>query len=297
MDYLARQLVSLNIPVRTSEPLARHTSYKVGGPAALFAEPRTIGELRTVLSLCREQNVATFLLGGGTNLLVSDKGFAGAVIRLAGEFSSFYYQGLTVDCGAGVRLSTLAMDAGRRGLSNLEFAVGIPGTLGGALVMNAGAHDREIGQVILEALVLDRDLQPQTLARRQLSFTYRQGTFPPGAVVCRARIALAHGRREEIRERCRQNFRLRRERQPREPSAGSVFKNPPGYAAGRLLEEAGLKGLREGGAMISPVHANFIVNCGNATAADILAVIEKARYAVRERCGVELELEIRLLGE
>jgi UDP-N-acetylmuramate dehydrogenase len=297
MDYLARQLALLNISVRTSEPLARHTSYKVGGPAALFAEPRTIGELRTVLFLCRERNVSSFLLGGGTNLLVSDKGFAGAVIRLAGEFNSFSYNELTADCGAGVRLATLAMDAGRRGLSNLEFAVGIPGTLGGALVMNAGAHEREIGQVVLDALVLDRDLQLQTLTRGQLSFTYRQSRLPPGAVVCRARIALAHGRREEIQERCRQNLQLRRERQPREPSAGSVFKNPPGQAAGRLLEEAGLKGLRKGGAMISTVHANFIVNCGNATAADILALIEKARHVVREKYGVDLEPEIRLLGE
>jgi UDP-N-acetylmuramate dehydrogenase len=297
MEQLVRQLVTLNIPVRTSEPLARHTSFKVGGPAALFAEPRTVEELRAVLSLSREQRVPSFLLGGGTNLLVSDKGFPGVVIRLAGEFTTFYYQGLTVVCGAGVQLSALAMDACRKGFSNLEFAVGIPGTLGGALVMNAGAHGGETGRTVLEAHVLDRELQLQTLTGGQLSFVYRQGILPPGAIVCRVIIGLAIGRREEIQERCRRNFRFRRERQPRQPNAGSVFKNPPGQAAGRLLEEAGLKGLREGGAMISPLHANFIVNCGNATSADILALIERARGAVREKYGVDLELEIGLLGE
>lgn len=297
MEQLARQLGALKIPIRTSEPLALHTSFKVGGPAALFAEPRTIEELRTVLSLCREKDVPSVILGGGTNLLVSDKGYPGVVLRLAGEFNTFFYQGSTLDCGAGVQLSSLAMDACRRGLCNLEFAVGIPGTLGGALVMNAGAHGREIGRIVLEALVLDRDLQLQTLTRRQLSFTYRQSNLSVGLIVCRVKLGLAHGQKEEILEKCRQNFRLRRERQPRQPSAGSVFKNPPGYAAGRLLEEAGLKGLREGNAMISTVHANFIVNCGNATSADIFTLIQKARSAVRERYGVDLELEIRLLGE
>lgn len=297
MEQLARQLGALNIPIRMSEPLALHTSFKVGGPAALFAEPRTIEELRTVLSLCREKDVPSVILGGGTNLLVSDKGFPGVVLRLAGEFNTFFYHGSTVDCGAGVRLSSLAMDACGRGLCNLEFAVGIPGTLGGALVMNAGAHGREIGRIVLEALVLDRDLQLQTLTRRQLSFTYRQSNLSVGLIVCRVKLSLMPGPKEEIREKCRQNFRIRRERQPRLPSAGSVFKNPPGYAAGRLLEEAGLKGLREGNAMISTVHANFIVNCGNATSSDILTLIKKARSAVREKYGVDLELEIRLLGE
>lgn len=297
VEQLARQLRALNIPFRTSEPLAPHTSFKVGGPAALFAEPRTIDELRAVLSLCREQDVPSVILGGGTNLLISDKGFPGVVLRLAGEFNTFFYHGSTVDCGAGVQLSPLAVDACRRGLCNLEFAVGIPGTLGGALVMNAGAHGREIGRIVLEALVLDRYLLPQILSRQQLHFAYRQSDLPVGSIVCRVKLGLSHGQKEEIQEKCRQNFRLRREGQPRQPSAGSVFKNPPGHAAGRLLEEAGLKGQREGNAMISTIHANFIVNCGNATSADILALIKTARNAVREKYGVELELEIRLLGE
>jgi len=297
MEQLARLLGTLKIPVRTAEPLARHTSFKVGGPAALFAEPRTTGELLAVLSFCREQHVPSHVLGGGTNLLVSDQGFAGVVIRLAGEFNNFYYQGLTVDCGAGVQLAVLALDACRKDFSNLEFAVGIPGTLGGALVMNAGAHGWEIGRVVQEAQIVDRDLHLQTLTGRQLTFGYRQSNLPPGSVVCRAKIRLEQGQPAEVQEKCRQNLRVRRERQPRQPSAGSVFKNPPGQAAGRLLEEAGLKGLRVGGAMISTMHANFIVNCGNATSADILALIEKARGAVREKCGIDLELEIRLLGE
>lgn len=298
MEYLARLLrEKITGPVRTAEPLSRHTSFRVGGPAALFVEPQSLAELVMVLSLCREQAISCFILGGGTNLLVSDRGVNGVVVRLGGEFKTFFYAGLTVDCGAGVPLPTLALDVCGKGWSNLEFAVGIPGTLGGALVMNAGAHGQSIGQFVEEAVVLDRDLRLHSLVGQQLCFSYRESHLEPGTVVCRVKIQLAPRHHEEIRQKCEEALLFRRKRQPRQPSAGSVFKNPPGQAAGRLLEDAGLKGLRVGGAMFSTVHANFIVNCGGATAADIISLIGQARTAVREKYGVDLSLEIKLLGE
>ncbi len=298
MEKIARLLKEkITGPVKTGEPLSRHTSFGIGGPADLFVEPQTVDELAAVVSVLRRENLPSFLLGNGTNLLVSDAGYRGAVIRLGGEFREFYYRDQTLVSGAAVSLAVLARDACRQGYANLEFATGIPGTLGGALFMNAGAHGHSIGEFVLETTLLDREGRIHNLGPEEMGFSYRGSRIPTGMVICSAKLSLLPGKAEEIEEKCRKYFEFRAIRQPRLPNAGSIFKNPPGDAAGRLLEAAGLKGLRIGGAMISQQHANFIVNCGGATARDVLALIAVARQAVREKSGVELELEIKVFGE
>ncbi|GFP19721.1 UDP-N-acetylmuramate dehydrogenase, partial [Candidatus Hakubella thermalkaliphila] len=232
----------------------------------------------------------------GTNLLVSDAGYRGAVVRLAGEFKQFVYEICCVEAGAAVPLARLASDVGQRGLAGLDFAAGMPGTVGGALVMNAGAHDSVIGDLLTEALILDEKLKLHSFAAEDLGLSYRKSNITSGFVVCRVKLRLSQGEKEIQERKCGQYLRFRRERQPHQPNAGSIFKNPPHDSAGRLIEAAGLKGRRVGGAMISDLHANFIVHCGNASAADVRYLLEMAREEVARQFGVNLELEIRLLG-
>lgn len=282
--------------VRTDEVLSRHTSFKIGGPADLFVEPLTMTELVTVLSTLRQEEIPLYLLGSGTNLLVSDAGYRGAVVRLAGEFKQFVYGDCCVESGAAVPLARLASESSQRGLAGLDFAAGIPGTVGGALVMNAGAHGSAISDVLTEALILDEKLSLHSLAAGDLGLSYRKSNITSGSVVCRVKLRLSQGKREVELKKCGQHLRFRREHQPLQPNAGSIFKNPPHDSAGRLIEAAGLKGRRVGGAMISELHANFIVNCGNASAADVWFLLEMAREEVAKQFGINLELEIRLLG-
>ena len=282
--------------VRTEEALSRHTSFKIGGPADLFVEPVTMTELVTVLSILRQEGIAVYLLGSGTNLLVSDAGYRGAVVRLGGEFKQFEFEGYCVEAGAAVPLARLAGDAGQRGLAGLDFAAGIPGTVGGALVMNAGAHGSAISDVLKEAQILDEELSLHRFTAEELGLSYRKSNITSGAVVCRVKLQLLPGERELQAKNRGQYLCFRQERQPRQPNAGSIFKNPPHDSAGRLIEAAGLKGRRAGGAMISEMHANFIVNCGNACSADVWFLLETAREEVARQFGVKLELEICLLG-
>jgi UDP-N-acetylmuramate dehydrogenase len=282
--------------VRVNEPLFRHTSFKIGGPADVFIEPNTTMELITVLRYVKQEKIPFFILGNGTNLLVSDEGYRGVVVRLGGEFSQFAYQEDLVVAGAAVPLAKLANDACKRGLGGLDFAAGIPGTLGGALVMNAGAHGRAVSDVLVNADILSGELELQTFAVDELGLTYRKSNIPIGAVVCGVTFRLRFGDRDTLTQTCKEYLGFRRERQPRQPSAGSIFKNPPGDAAGRLIEAAGLKGRRCGGAMISEVHTNFFVNYDNATARDVFSLIETVKKEVLKQFGQTLELEIRLLG-
>ena len=297
MKDIAQRLATAIVgDVRTDEPLSRYTSFKIGGPADLFVEPQTTHDLNVALTCLRQQNVPVFILGNGTNLLVSDSGYRGAVIRLAGDFARLDFHGNQVDVGAAVSLPKLAKDACGRGLSGLEFAAGIPATVGGALVMNAGAHGSEIGNLVTEAEILDANGKVRTFTRSELSLSYRRSVLPPQAVVCRVKLALQPGETEVLLAKCQEHMLFRRKRQPRLPNAGSIFKNPPQDAAGRLIEAVGLKGRRAGGAMISDVHANFFVNCGNATAEDVCTLIKMAQVAVAKQFGIELKLEVRLLG-
>ncbi|MBS4023677.1 MAG: UDP-N-acetylmuramate dehydrogenase [Dethiobacter sp.] len=298
MDRIASLLKSeISGNIRTCEPLARYTSFKIGGPADLFIEPVTTAELSAVISLLKLQKIPFFILGNGTNLLIRDSGYRGAAIRLAGEFKKYFYEEGGVNSGSAVPLALLARDACRRRLTNLEFGTGIPGTLGGALFMNAGAHGRSISDVLIDAVILDAEAVLHTYTSAQLGLSYRRSSIGRGSIVCAARLSLLPEEAGKIADRRREYREFRTNRQPRLPNAGSVFKNPPGDAAGRLLEAAGLKGVRVGGAMIADKHANFIVNCGGASAGDVLALIEMAHNAVAKKFGVELELEIKVLDD
>lgn len=297
MERIARELDSkISGPVRTGETLSRYTSFRIGGPADLYVEPATTDELVVVLATLRQEGIPCFVLGSGTNLLVSDSGYRGAVLRLGGQFCQYAINGLVVNAGAAVNLAMLANDACRRGLAGLEFAAGIPGSVGGALVMNAGAHGGAISDCLREAVLLDRSLALHTLASDALGLSYRQSSLPSDSIVCSVSLLLQPGDPVILERMRRQHLAFRRDRQPRQPNAGSIFKNPPGDGAGRLIEAAGLKGRRVGGAMISPQHANFFVNCGEATARDVFSLIDMTREEVANRFGVMLELEIRLLG-
>jgi len=307
--------------------MSSHTSFRIGGPADLLVTAHDVDELLAVLGCCRRENVPLLVLGRGTNLLVRDGGIRGAVLRLAGGFTELSFDGETVRAGAAVSVSSLAREAGRRGLTGLEFAIGIPGTVGGAIVMNAGAYGSEMRNVVewVEAVVpgtpLDamptgdrpaRDHPPDCAARDgggqdrvirapsdRLDFGYR--TSRPGRegwIVTAAGLRLATGDPARIAALEKDYTARRRARQPLDfPSAGSVFKRPEGHYAGPLIQDAGCKGLRVGGAEVSTLHANFIVNRGGATAADVLALIEEVRRRVRDRCGMWLETEIRVVGE
>lgn len=293
-----RQRLSPGARIVRNEPLARRTTWRVGGPADVWVEPADEGDLSRVLQLCREMEVPVLVMGRGSNLLVNDAGFRGVVVALTQE----HWQRVTVvgerlHCGAGARLKVVVAAARDAGLSGLEFLEGIPGSVGGALRMNAGAMGGSMFDVVESVRCMDPEGRVEDFPSQQMGARYR------GCEGLRGRIALAavlRGRpapREEIQERMQRYSERRRRTQPAAPSAGCVFKNPPGLAAGRLLDELGCKGWREGGARVSDAHANFIVTEPGATAADVLRLMRRLRQHVRSCCGVELEPEVLLVGE
>ena len=281
------------------EPLSKHTSLRVGGPADAMARPASRAELGELLTLCREHELPLCVLGAGFNSIAPDAGLRCLVVRLHG------LRTLECDEAGGVRAESGASHASvtrfcaERGLSGLEFAVGIPGTVGGWLAMNAGTSSREMKDVVDHIELMDPATgQVRELNAEQVRFRYRALEVPAHTVLLGARFRTQPGQREEIRAHMRQLMAERRETQPVDQlSCGSVFKNPPGDAAGRLIESAGLKGRREGGAEISTVHANFIVNRGGATTADVLRLVDRARTEVLRQFGIQLEPEVRVLGE
>ncbi len=297
---LARRLGAGRI--RVNEPLAAHTSFGIGGPADLLAEPVTAKELGALLQFSRERSMPHVAIGMGTNLLVRDGGFRGLVIKMTGFRALIVCRpregGDRLRVGAGVALSAIAERAAELGLTGIEFAGGIPGSLGGAVVMNAGAYGGEIAQVVEECLVVEGDGSSRRLAGPALGFAYRSSAIGEGQIVVEALLRLTPACPEEIRRRMR-DYRLQRERsQPLgEKSAGSAFRRPPGQYAGTLIEAAGMKGTRVGDAEVSTQHAGFIINRGRATAADVLALMERVWQAVQERSGVQLEPEIRIIGD
>jgi UDP-N-acetylmuramate dehydrogenase len=285
--------------VAPGESLADWTSLRVGGPADALVRVETREELEQVVLWCHRRGVPLLVLGGGFNLLVRDGGVRGVVLRLAGLRGIALEPNGEIRAEAGATHSQVTRFAAENGRSGLEFAVGIPGTVGGWIAMNAGTRQREMKDVVTAVELFDpAAARAVTLARGQLSFHYRKTELPAGALVLAARFATTADAPEAIRERHKQAMAQRRATQPvDQPSCGSVFVNPPGDFAGRLIEAAGLKGTQVGGAMISPLHANFIVNTGGARAADVLALIEKARRSVREACGVSLQTEVHIVGE
>ena len=279
--------------------LAGHTSLRVGGPVSCLLRPLDLAGLQTAVQVLNQNHYPYFILGRGTNLLVQDAGIKAVAISLEEGFSQVKCMDPSgrVQAGAGLRLSRLLRFCLQQSLSGLEFIAGIPGSVGGALRMNAGTHAGEMADVCEALHLLLSDTALLRLARSQLSFSYRRLELPPASVVVEAEFLLTPSSREQIRQRIRALLKVRKEKQPwRLPSAGSVFKNPPGDFAGRLIEAVGLKGVRLGDAQISPKHANFIVNRGQAQSRDILALIKLAQDKVSQEFGVQLELEIEVLG-
>jgi UDP-N-acetylmuramate dehydrogenase len=282
--------------VRFDAPLARHTSLGVGGPADALAAPESAAELELCVQTCADHRIPLWVLGAGFNSLVLDGGVEGLVLRTQ-RLRRLAATATEVSAEAGVSHAQLTRFCVERGLEGLEFAAGIPGSAGGWIAMNAGIPEREIGDVVVEVEVATPGGR-QRLERDALRFVYRGAAgLPAGAVVLGVRFALQAAEPRAVRAEVDRHLAHRRATQPiDQPSFGSVWKNPPGERAGRLIELAGLKGVRAGGAEISSVHANFIVNRGGATAADVLALMRRAQDTVREKSGLELEPEVRIVG-
>lgn len=283
--------------LRENESLARHTSFRIGGPAALWIECDSLRDLSLVSTVLTEEEVPWRVLGKGTNVLAADAGYDGAVVILGRDFKRHSVTDLRIHCGAGVGLSAIVQDAFSKGLSGLEFAVGIPGTVGGAIAMNAGSRERWIGEIVDQVTLFRVGEGLVSLGGSEIAWGYRQTDLAGRGVVVEVTLALQAGDEWHIRNTMEAALRRRKRSQPLGmPNAGSVFVNPPNESAGRLIEEAGLKGHRVGGAMISDVHANFIVNVGGATSADVLALVKLMSDTVKEVHGIELRPEVRFLG-
>ena len=284
--------------VRINEPMKRHTSFRAGGEAKWFAIPETAEELKAVLAVCQKADTPWYVVGNGSNLLVSDHGFPGVIISTA-KFDKLEVAGETVTAGAGVLLSKLANTAYKAGLTGLEFAAGIPGSVGGAAVMNAGAYGGEMKHVLRSVTVLTKDGEVKKLLAEELELGYRTSVIPKcGYLVLEAEFALKEGNPEEIKAVMDDLAGRRKDKQPLEyPSAGSTFKRPEGYFAGKLIEDAGLKGFSVGGAEVSEKHAGFVINKKDATASDIYNLCKEVERRVLEKFGVSLEMEVKLLGE
>ncbi len=285
--------------VRLHEPMKKHTTFRIGGPADYYLCPHSTEELQKILQICRENNIDFFILGNGSNLLVSDKGYRGAVIQLWKNFSDIMVEETAVTVKAGALLSKVAAEALEEGLTGMEFASGIPGTIGGAVVMNAGAYGGEMKDIIKEVTVLTKKGEILTLSKEEMKFGYRTSAVKEkGYVVISVVLQLEKGDKEEIRKVMDDLKERRVTKQPLDmPSAGSTFKRPEGYFAGKLIMDAGLRGFSVGGAQISEKHCGFVVNKGNATAADVLGLIGEVQKRVQEQFGVVLEPEVKFLGE
>lgn len=285
--------------VYPSEPMARHTMYRIGGPARFYVQTASVGALKRLVEVCEASSMPWVVIGRGSNLLVADEGFPGVVITLGRDFRTCRYDEDT-HCfcvGAGVPLSTVVQEAFRRSLAGLEFAVGTPGTVGGALRMNAGSREEWIGSRVVSVTTLS----PQTgLVRRdgdKIAWGYRASSFRSDEVIVECELSVEPADPFFIRGKMEASHTRRKKSQPLSlPSCGSVFRNPEGVHAGALIEELGLKGLEVGGAQVSDVHANFIVNKGGATACDVIELINLVKTKVYETYGIELQPEVRFLG-
>ena len=280
-----------------NEPMCRHTTFKIGGAADIFISIKSTEELSFALKSANQYGVPVFLLGKGSNLLVSDKGIEGAVITLS-DIDSIEVNGNIVTCGGGASLRSVCIAAQKAGLSGLEFAFGIPGSVGGAAYMNAGAYGGEISQVIKSATVMDKNGNIREVKAADMALGYRTSIFKQsGDIILSAQLELVPDNKDLIRERMEDYFSRRREKQPLEfPSAGSTFKRPEGFFAGALIEQNNLKGARVGGAEVSEKHAGFVINKDNATCSDVLELIKLVQKTVMDNNGVGLEPEVIFIG-
>jgi len=288
--------------VLENEPMSKHTSFKIGGNADFFTTPTTLEQIKEIITYCVQNTISYFVMGNGSNLLVHDDGYRGVIIQFYDKFNNIEYtvneQKVIVKAQAGVMLGRLGNELMNRSIAGFEFAAGIPGTVGGAIMMNAGAYGGEIKDVIVSACLMDSCGNVVKLNNSQLELGYRTSIVSKkGYIVLEAEFELELGNQEEIKNKL-DNFTVRRkEKQPLEfPSAGSTFKRPIGHYAGKLISDANLMGYTVGGAQVSKKHAGFVVNTGNATAADIIKLTNDVKNKVKEQFGVELELEVRKLG-
>jgi len=283
--------------VLENELLARHTTWRIGGPARFLAQPADAEDVERAVAFAREQGLPWTVLGLGSNVLVKDSGFAGVVIRMGKGLDRFEMKGATAVVGAGLPIPLLARRTAETGFVGVERFIGIPGSVGGGVYMNAGCHGAEFAEVVTEASVLDASGKVRTLSRKQIPYTYRASNLGH-VVVLEAKLGLGEESPAKLKEIQGRLLRWRKAGTPFDQAcAGSTFRNPGGpKTAGMLIDECGLKGYREGAAQVSTMHANYFVNTGTATAADVLRLIDHVRKTVRKRTGVELALEIKVIG-
>lgn len=297
LEQLKAGLGAAGIPYRENEPLAEHCTFKIGGPARVFVMPREEEQLCKAILLCRDSGLPYYLLGNGSNILFADEGWSGVVLDASALKSSIQREGCTLRAGAGTLLSSLCREALRAGLTGLEFAYGIPGTVGGAVYMNAGAYGGELKDVLTRVRYLNQEGQIVCAEAAELDLSYRHSIFEEnGGCILSAEFRLTPGDPAEIQAKMEDLMGRRRDKQPLDkPSAGSTFKRPAGAFAGALIDQCGLRGYRHGGAAISEKHCGFVVNLGGASCADVLALCDEVRDIVQEKTGYLLEKEIRVV--
>lgn len=288
-----------NDRVLTNEPMSRHTTFRIGGPADLFLLPNTVEEIKKIREICIQEQESYFILGNGSNLLVSDSGFRGVIIQTYRNLAQIQVEEDCIRAQAGALLSGIAQAAKAASLTGFEFAAGIPGTLGGAVVMNAGAYGGEMKDVLKEVTVLDSEGQIRRIPAGKLAMGYRTSVIKEaGYMVLEAVISLKKGDPDQIRETMKDLTQRRISKQPLEyPSAGSTFKRPEGYFAGKLIMDSGLRGYTHGGAQVSEKHCGFVINTGGATARDVCELMEHVQKTVYEKYNVKLEPEVKFLGD
>ncbi len=297
-EAIKNEIKALVENVEFDVPMKMKTSFRVGGPADALAMPKDAEELQRLIRYIKEKGLLSFILGRGTNLLVLDGGIRGVVVDIKGLNKLEVRDVGFIHSGAGVPLPKLVYFAMDNSLTGLEFASGIPGSVGGAVVMNAGAAEGEMKDVVESVTLMNEDGDIKEVKRDALCFSYRNLSLPKGSIVLAAAFKLKFGEKEAIKERIHSLMQARKTKQPLDqPNAGCIFKNPPTGSAGRIIDEAGLKGLQFGGARVSDLHANFIVNNGNATAKDILSLVDDVMEKVYEKRGIALEPEIKIVGE
>lgn len=288
---------------RFEEPMHKHTTFRIGGPAQYYVIPEKTEQLMSTIGLCKEYEIPYAVIGNGSNLLVSDKGVRGVVIRMETKSTELTYEeqedGTLVTVPAGMLLSTFAREMCTKGYADMEYATGIPGTIGGGVVMNAGAYGGEIRDSLQSVVVLTKEGEVRNVSAEDLELGYRHSIVDEREyIVLSASFLLKQGDREAIMDRVAELTKQRKEKQPLEyPSAGSTFKRPVGYFAGKLIDDCGLRGFRVGGAQVSEKHCGFVINCEEATAADVVNLIAQVRERVQEQFDVYLETEVRFLGD
>ncbi|MFB4162573.1 UDP-N-acetylmuramate dehydrogenase [Alteribacillus sp. JSM 102045] len=298
MKEIINELENANVgKVAEKEPLSKHTTWKIGGPADIFIEPDGVDGLVETMKIINQYNIPWRAIGRGSNLLVDDEGVEGAVIKLGQNISDLEIEGETLRVGGGYSFIKLATIISKEGLSGLEFAGGIPGTVGGAVFMNAGAHGSDMSNILIEARVLFPDGRLIWIKKEDMDFSYRTSRLQKEKGICvEAKLQMRKGDKKTIVEEMQKHKSYRRETQPwNHPCAGSVFRNPLPDHAGALIERAGLKGYRVGGAQISEMHANFIVNVKEAKAGDVLAIIKHVQETIRDKYNVEMTTEVELV--